>query len=210
MGQKVNPIGFRLSQQFDWQSRWFAGSPKYKDYLLEDVKVRRLLIEKLARAGIAKVGIERTMGKVYVKISVARPGVVIGRGGTGLEELKKYLVTQFTVSSPDQLKVDVEEIKDPDLNAYLVACWVTGQLERRMPHRRVLNQVIERVMLSGAKGVKIMLSGRVGGAEISRSEKLSKGVMALQTLREKIDFASVPALTKYGYIGVKVWINKGE
>lgn len=210
MGQKVNPIGFRLSQQFDWQSRWFANSKKYKDYLLEDVKVRRLLMEKLARAGIAKVGIERTMDKVYVKIFVARPGVVIGRGGTGLEELKKYLAAKFAISSPDQLKVDVEEIKNPDINAYLVASFVAGQLERRMPHRRVLNQVIERVMLSGAKGVKIMISGRVAGAEISRSEKVSKGVMALQTLRKKIDFASVPALTKYGYIGVKVWINKGE
>lgn len=210
MGHKVNPIGFRLGQQFNWKSHWFADGKKYKDYLLEDVKVRRLLMEKLARAGIARVGIERTTDRIYVKIFVARPGVVIGRGGTGLEELKKYLASKLDISSPAQLKVDVEEIKNPDLNAYLVASWAAGQLERRIPHRRVINQGVERVMAAGAKGVKIMLAGRIAGAEISRSEHLSKGVVSLQTLRKKIDFAHVPALTKYGYIGVKVWINKGE
>jgi len=209
MGQKVHPIGFRIGQQYSWQSRWFADDKKYKDYLLEDIKIRRFLMEKLARAGIAKVEIERTTDKIYIRIFVARPGVVIGRGGTGLEELKKYLASKLNISSPAQLKVDVEEIKNPDLNAYLVASWAAGQLERRMPHRRVMNQAVERVMAAGAEGVKIMLSGRIAGAEISRSEHLSKGVVSLQTLRKKIDFAHVPALTKYGYIGVKVWINKG-
>lgn len=209
MGQKVHPIGFRLGQYVDWQSHWFADDKKYKDYLLEDVKIRRLLMKKLARAGIAKVEIERTTDRIHIKIFVARPGVVIGRGGTGLEELKKYLASLLEISSPAQLKVDVEEVKNPDLNAYLVASLVAGQLERRIPHRRVMNQVVERVMAVGAKGVKVMVSGRVAGAEISRSEQLSKGVVSLQTLRKKIDFAHVPALTKYGYIGVKVWINKG-
>ena len=210
MGQKVNPIGFRLGQQFGWKSRWFADGKMYKDYLLEDVKIRRFLMDKLARAGIANVEIERMIGRIHLRLFVSRPGIVIGRGGTGLEELKKYLASKLKIASPAQLKVDVEEVKNPDLNAYLVASWAAGQLARRMPHRRVMNQIIERVIAAGAKGVKVMLSGRVAGAEISRSEQLAKGVISLQTLRKKIDFAHVPALTKYGYIGVKVWINTGK
>lgn len=210
MGQKVNPIGFRLGRQVDWQSHWYASKRNYQDYLLEDVKIRRFLMDRFARAGIAQVRIERTTDKIYVRILVARPGMVIGRGGTGLEELKKALVAKLEVSSPAQLKIDVEEVKNPDLNAYLVGCSVARQLERRMPHRRVINQVVERVMSAGAKGVKVMLSGRIAGSEIGRVEHLSKGAVSLQTLRKKIDFARVPALTKYGYIGVKVWINKGE
>lgn len=210
MGQKVNPIGFRLGQQADWQSHWFADKRSYQAYLLEDVKLRRFLMQRFARAGIAQVRIERTTDKIYVRIFVARPGIVIGRGGTGLEELKKVLASRLEVSSPAQLRIDVEEIKNPDLNAYLVAFSVAQRLERRIPHRRVMNQTADRVMAAGAKGVKIMASGRVGGAEIARVEHLSRGVVALQTLRKKIDFARIPALTKYGCVGVKVWINKGE
>lgn len=210
MGQKVNPIGFRMGRQVDWQSHWFASKGNYKDYLLEDVKLRRFLMQRYARAGIAQVRIERTTDKIYVRVLVARPGMVIGRGGTGLEELKKVLASELEVASPAQLKIDVEEVKKPDLNAYLVATSVARQLERRMPHRRVINQTSERVMAAGAKGVKIMLSGRIAGSEIGRTEHLSKGSVSLQTLRAKIDFARVPSLTKYGYIGVKVWINKGE
>lgn len=210
MGQKVNPVGFRVGRQVDWQSHWFAGRRSYKDYLLEDVKLRRFLMQRYARAGIAQVKIERTTDKIYVKVLVARPGMVIGRGGTGLEELKKVLASELEVTSPAQLKIDVEEVKNPDLNAYLVASSVARQLERRMPHRRVINQASERVMAAGAKGVKVMISGRIAGSEIGRTEHLSKGAVSLQTLRKKIDFARVPALTKYGYIGVKVWINKGE
>lgn len=210
MGQKVNPIAFRLGQQVDWQSHWFANKANYQNYLLEDVKLRQFLMEKLARAGIAQVRIERTSDKIYIRISVARPGMVIGRGGTGLEELKKVLASKLEVAAPAQLKIDVEEVKNPDINAYLVASSVARQLERMIPHRRVMNQVSERVMAAGAKGVKIMLSGRVAGAEIARTEHVSKGAVSLQTLRKRIDFARVPALTKYGYVGIKVWINKGE
>jgi small subunit ribosomal protein S3 len=209
VGQKVHPVGFRIGQKFTWQSRWFADGEKYKHLLLEDIKIRKLLMEKLQRAGIAKVEIERTTDRVHIRVFVVRPGVVIGRGGTGMEELKKFLLTKLKITDPGRLKVDVEEVSNPDLNAYLIAVWISSQLVRRIPHRRVMSRAIERVMSSGAKGVKLVLSGRIAGAEIARKEKLKAGTVPLQTLRAEIDYAHVPALTKYGYIGVKVWINRG-
>ncbi|MBI4058391.1 30S ribosomal protein S3 [Candidatus Gottesmanbacteria bacterium] len=213
MGQKINPRGFRLGTIFTWNSRWFADDRRYKDLLLEDVKLRQILEQKLKNAGLARTEIDRSINRVDITIYVTRPGVVIGRGGTGLEELKKQL-TQFLGKNKrkDSLKIElkVEPVKEPNLDATIVAKTVADQIAKRLPHRRVVNQAIERVMGSGARGVRIMLSGRIAGAEISRREKYQRGTVPLSTIREEIDFASVPSLTKSGYIGVKVWISKGE
>jgi small subunit ribosomal protein S3 len=212
MGQKVNPIGFRIGQGVNWVSSWFAGSGKvYQKNLLEDVRVREFLMNKLKLAGIVAVEIRRSINKMNIILHVSRPGVVIGRGGTALEELKKELEKIVSVPSPDKnLELNVVEIKNPDLFAHLIATQIAEQLKRRFPHRRAVAKTIERVMASGAKGVKVVLSGRIAGAEISRTEKFSQGSIPLQTLRAKIDYAQVPALTKFGYIGIKVWIYQGE
>jgi len=211
MGQKVNPFGFRLAQLKNWKSRWFAGDhKKYKQNLIEDVKIRRFLMKKLKLAGIVSVQIERSINKMKVVLYVSRPGVVIGRGGATLEQLKKELCQMVSISEPEKnLEIEPAEVKEPELSAQLVAIRIAEQLERRFPHRRVVAKTIERVMGAGAKGIKITLSGRIAGAEISRTEKFAEGKVPLQTLRAEIDYAQVPALTKSGYIGVKVWIFKG-
>jgi len=168
-------------------------------------------MEKLKLAGIVMVEIKRSINKMKIVLHVSRPGVVIGRGGSALDELKRSLDKIVGIPDPDKnLQIDVVEVRDPELSAQLVAMRIVEQLIRRFPHRRVVSRVIERVMSSGAKGIKIVLSGRVAGAEISRREKFGQGKLPLQTLRAKIDYAEMPALTKFGYIGVKVWINLGE
>ncbi|KPJ70737.1 hypothetical protein AMJ51_01085 [Microgenomates bacterium DG_75] len=212
MAQKVNPFGFRLKETKQWRSRWFARDPKqYRKNILEDHKIRRYLMDKLALAGIIEVQIERSINKMKITLKVSRPGVVIGRGGSGLELLKKELVKMVSLSEPEKnLELDVEEIKNPELSAQLVATRVAQQLEKRMPYRRVANKAVERVMGAGAKGVKVALAGRVGGTEVGRTETFRKGAIPLQTLRAEIDYAQVPALTRFGYVGVKVWIYKGE
>lgn len=213
MGQKINPHGFRLGVLFTWSSRWFADKNRYKQLLFEDIKVREALFKRLKTAGLAKVDIDRSINKVDVTVYVSRPGMVIGRGGTGLEELKKYITgfLQNKSKGPVKIELKVEPVKEPNLSAQIVATNVSEQLIKRLPHRRVVKQSIERVMGAGAKGVRIMLSGRIAGAEISRREKYQQGTVPLSTIREEIDYASVPALTKSGYIGVKVWIcKKGE
>lgn len=212
MGQKVNPLGFRLPQSKNWHSRWFAADPQvYRKNLLEDVKIRRFLMDKLKLAGIVRALIERSINKVKITLFVSRPGVVIGRGGSGLELLKKQLIKLVSIPDPEKnLELDVIEVKKPELAARLVSLRVAEQLEKRMPYRRVANKTVERVMAAGAQGVKLMLSGRVGGAEISRSEAFQQGKIPLQTLRAEIDYAQVPALTKFGYVGVKVWIYTEE
>lgn len=210
MGQKIHPIGFRLGISTPWQSRWFADSKSYSKYLAEDLKIRKLLLKKLKPAGVASVEIERASNKIKVIIYVARPGVLIGRGGVGLTELKKFLLTELKLKDENSVEVVPMELKSADLSAYLVAQSVAEQLIRRLPAQRVMNQAVERVMRVGAKGVRIVLSGRIGGAEIARREWKQSGAMPLHTLRAGIDFVSVPALTKSGYVGVKVWINKGE
>lgn len=217
MGQKVNPVGFRLALNKDWRSRWFARDRKeYKKNLLEDVKIREFLIEKLKLAGIVRVQIDRFINKTKVTLYVSRPGVVIGRGGAGLELLKKELCKIVSLPDPQKnLEIeDIIEVKNPDLEAFLVAQRVTEQLEKRLPYRRVVAKTIERVMAAGAKGIKITLSGRIAGAEISRREKFGDkggaGTVPSQTLRADIDYAQVPAFTRSGYIGVKVWIYRGE
>jgi small subunit ribosomal protein S3 len=216
MGQKVNPLSFRMPHLREWKSRWFSADKKqYQKNLLEDIKIRRFLLNKLRLAGLAQVQIERSINKMKIILFVSRPGVVIGRGGAGLELLKKELCQIISIAQPEKnLEIEAVEIKNPDLVAFLVAQRIAEQLEKRMPYRRVVNRAIENVMAAGAKGVKIILSGRIAGAEISRCEKFGDkgktGNIPSQTLRADIDFASVPALTRSGFIGVKVWIYKGE
>lgn len=225
MGQKINPKGFRIGTTFTWDSRWFADARHYKELLLQDHTLREMLFARLKPAGLADVEIERSINKVKVTLHVSRPGVVIGRGGVGLEDLKKYIET-FILTDPghpdpyarkqklsqganrSKVEVAVEPVKEPNLNAYLVAVNICDQLIKRMPYKRICNMAIERAMTSGAKGVKILLSGRINGAEIHRREKFQQGTVPLSTIREEIDYAIVPALTKSGYIGVKVWICK--
>ncbi len=206
MGQKVNPFGFRLGGRNTWNSRWFASGDRYKKLLQEDILIRELLMDKLRPAGIARVEIERSFDRRTVAVFVARPGIVIGRGGTGLEELKKSLLGRLNLTETGKLEVRVEEVKRPDLNAYLVGQSAADQLVRRMPFRRVMQSTIERVMRSGAKGARIVLAGRLGGAEIARVEQVREGSLPLSTLRANIDFAKVTAHTKSGAVGIKVWI----
>ena len=210
MGQKINPIGFRVGIVSEWKSRWFASAFKYKEYVIEDLKIRQILLEKLKNAGVSDIQIERSSNKLKVFIYVARPGILIGRGGTGLDELKKFLILKLNIKDKNVLEIVPRDIKSTDLSAYLVAQSVVEQLVKRMSAQRVMNQVIDRVMRAGAKGVRIVLSGRIGGAEIARRERKAAGVIPLHTLRQDIDFVSIPAMTKRGYVGVKVWINKGE
>jgi small subunit ribosomal protein S3 len=213
MGQKVNAKILRLGPVFNWSSRWFEDK-KYKDRLLEDFKIRKSLMERLRMAGISEIEIERSINNLKITAYVSKPGMVIGRGGTGLEELKTYiqknLIKKSNVKNQFKLDIRVEQIKDPNLDAYLVGRNIADQLIRRLPAKRVLNSTAEKVMGSGAKGVRIVLSGRIGGAEIGRREKLQQGTVPLSTIRANIVYASTPALTKKGYIGVKVWINRPE
>lgn len=217
MGQKINPYAYRLPLlgMGGWKSRWFTADPKrYRAYLAEDIKLRQALMQKLAQAGVTEVEIERSLKSIKVRIFVTRPGVVIGRGGTGIEELKKFIykVLGFSLGDKNNPRIDmpVEEVKEPDLNAHLVATKICEQLVRRIPARRVVNKAMERTMAAGAKGIKVLLSGRVGGAEIARKDSYKNGSIPLQTLRADIDYTHVPALTRSGYVGVKVWIYRGE
>nr|MBI5455907.1 30S ribosomal protein S3 [Candidatus Levybacteria bacterium] len=211
MGQKVNPKVIRLVTVNNWSSRWFEDK-NYKETLLEDYKIRKVLMEKLKNAGISEIEIERSINSLKITAYVSKPGMVIGRGGTGLEELKVYLqqnlVKRAGNKSQHKLDIKVEPIKDSNLDAYLVAKNISEQLIKRLPAKRIMASTVEKVMGSGAKGIRIVLSGRIGGAEIGRREKLQKGTVPLSTIRENITYASHPALTKKGYIGVKVWINQ--
>ena len=212
MGQKIHPKGLRIGTVFTWSSRWFADKKQYKKLLYQDVKIRDELFYRLKSAGLSEVEIERSINKIKLTLHVARPGVVIGRGGSGLEELKKFLesfigkLSEGVTDAKQKLELAVEPVKEPNLQAHLVATTIADQLARRFPHRRVGNQAVERVMSAGAKGVRVMLAGRIAGAEIARREKFQAGTVPLSTIREEVDFASVPSLTKSGYIGVKVWI----
>lgn len=213
MGQKVNPHVIRLGTVYSWSSRWFD-ERQYKDVVLEDYGLRTMLMQRLKSAGIASVEIERSINNLRIIIHVSRPGIVIGRGGTGLEELKKAITTFFVKvrgkKAAPKLDIRVEPVKEPNLNAQLVATNISDQLVRRLPFKRILASTAERVMSSGALGVKIVLTGRIGGAEIGRQEKIRVGTVPVSTIRENISYAQVPALTKKGYIGIKVWINRPE
>lgn len=211
MGKKIHPIAFRLGPVYTWSSRWFAPANKYKELVLEDSKIRKALMSKLKTAGVARVEIERSINKVALTIYVSRPGVVIGRGGAGMEDLKKYITKNLLKVNADDKnapKVDirVEPVKEPNLDSYLVAVNIADQLAKRLPARRVIKMSAEKVMASGAKGVRIRLGGRINGAEIARTEKVLLGIVPLSSIKERVDFATYPAYTRSGYIGVKVWI----
>jgi small subunit ribosomal protein S3 len=205
MGQKVNPRSMRLQVDHDWQSRWFA-ERDYATFLIQDLKIRRAIARKLSkRAGVARVDIERSPGQIVVTIHTSKPGVVIGRGGSGAEELKTLL--SALVTAP--VKVSIEEVKKPETNAALVAENVASQLERRISFRRAMKMAVENAMKSGALGAKVGVAGRLNGAEMARREMVSQGSIPLHTLRADIDFAQALARTTYGIIGVKVWVYKG-
>lgn len=211
MGQKIDAKAFRLGPVYTWDSRWFAEGDRYKKLVLEDTRIREILEEKLKKASVGKIEIERSINKIDVVIHTARPGMVIGRGGRGLEEIKRSvesLLEKEKKGKETKLEIKVEPIKKPNLDATIVAQNITDRLEKRIPHKRVVRQTMERVMEAGAKGVKVALSGRIAGKEIARTEKYQQGSVPLSTIREEIDFAKTPALTRSGYIGVKVWICK--
>ncbi len=207
MGQKVNPISMRLQVNKAWSSRWFAGKRSYAAYLEDDIKVRRLIQNKLGgRAAINRVEISRTPNLVTVTINTAKAGVVIGRGGTGAQELKDDIEKIYKTPT----RVNIEEIKKPELYAKLVAENIAHQLERRMSFRRAIKSASAATMRAGAKGIRIQVSGRLNGAEMSRREKEVAGSVPLHTIRADIDYAYVAAHTAAGIIGVKVWVYKGE
>ncbi len=210
MGQKVNPQGIRIGITSDWKSRWFS-KKDFAKQLKEDIKIRELIFRHLKNAAIGSVEVERSVGLVKVIIKTARPGIIIGRGGTGIEDVKKIIKDNFFKQKKLNLKVEVEEIKNMEENAMVIAQNVAEQLEKRMPFRRVLKTTIEQMMENKRiGGIKIEVSGRLGGADMSRREWLAKGNLPLHTLRADIDFAKSVARTTYGVIGVKVWVNRGE
>ena len=205
MGQKVNPHGFRVGIIKDWDSKWFADK-YYEKYLLEDIKIREYIKAKLMLSGISRITIERAAQKTRISIYAAKPGMVIGRQGSNIDVLKNEL-KQFTDSNID---INIVEIKAPDMDATLVAENIASQLERRIAFRRAMKQCVSRTMRMGAKGIKITCGGRLGGAEIARSESYREGSIPLHTLRADIDYGTAEAHTTYGRIGIKVWIYKGE
>ena len=206
MGQKVNPHGARVGVIIDWSTKWYAGKKDFSNNLIEDYNLRKMLKEKLNQAGISHIDLQRAGEKLHVIVYTAKPGVVIGKGGAGVEALKKE-VEEFTGK---QVQLDIIEIKNPDIDAQLVAENIAQQLEKRVSFRRAMKQTIGRAMKSGAKGIKTTVSGRLGGADIARSEGYHEGSIPLQTLRAHIDYGFAEAKTTYGRIGVKVWIYKGQ
>ncbi len=207
MGQKVHPIGFRLGITKDWESKWVAKEKgKYVDFLHEDIRIRNLIKQKYYHAGIARIDIERTLERVNIRIWAARPGLLIARKGAEVKELRR-LLEEVTGKS---VYVNIEEVKYPQLNAQLVAENVASQLERRVAFRRAMKKVINDAMRAGAKGIKVQCAGRLGGADMARTEWYREGRVPLQTLRADIDYGTAVAKTKYGVIGVKVWIYKGD
>ncbi len=206
MGQKVNPCGFRVGVIKNWDSRWFVKKKDFADTLVEDHKIREVLMKKLKAAGVPKIEIERDSNKIRLHIHCAKPGVVIGKGGVEIEKLKAFC-SKLT-SKP--VIINIVEVKNTDLNAKLVAENIAVQLEKRISFRRALKQAMGRSMKAGAKGIKTQVSGRLGGAEIARTEHYHEGTIPLQTIRADIDYGFAEAATTYGIIGVKVWIYKGE
>ncbi len=205
MGQKTNPIGLRLGVIKGWDSNWYGGK-KYAAKLVEDDKIRKYLYARLAKAGVSKIFIERTLKLVTVNINTARPGIIIGKGGQEVDKLKEELKK----ITNKEIQINISEIKRPELDAFLVAQNVAKQIEGRISFRRAVKTSISSTMRLGAEGIKVMVSGRLGGAEMARNETYKEGRIPLHTLRADIDYASVEAHTTYGRIGVKVWICRGE
>ena len=205
MGQKVNPHGLRIGIIKTWDAKWYAGKD-YAKNLHEDIKLRDYLKEKLYTAGVSRVEIERAANRIKVNIHTSKPGMVIGRGGSNIEDLKKKLNALIG----KHVDINISEVKQPDLDATLVAENIASQLERRIAFRRAMKQAVTRTMRMGAKGIKVLVAGRLGGAEIARSEGYKEGSIPLHTLRADIDYGTAEAHTTYGRIGVKVWVYKGE
>ncbi len=207
MGQKISPTSFRLSVNKDWKSRWFSAK-KYPQFLKEDVAVRKFVEKKLKNMSVDKVEIERSPDVLSIVISTARPGLVIGRGGTGIEDLRADIAK--LIKRKTAVRLDVQEFKSPETSAKIMAEQITEQVEKRLPYRRILKQTLAKIMANrDVKGAKIRMSGRLDGKEIARTEHLEEGSLPLQTLRAVIDFAEATAYTTYGTVGVKVWIHKG-
>ena len=206
MGQKVNPHGLRVGVIKDWDSRWYASDEEFSDYLVEDYNIRKYLKKKLASAGVSKIEIERTSVKVKVVIYTAKPGLIIGKGGADIEVTK----AELSKMTGKKVLVDIKEIKRPDRDAQLVAENIAQQLENRVSYRRAVKKCMASTMKAGALGIKAACAGRLGGADIARSEFYSEGTIPLQTLRADIDYGFAEADTTYGKVGVKVWIYKGE
>lgn len=215
MGQKVHPHGLRLGVIYNWSSRWFFSDKKnFRDAVYEDAKIREDLMKKYNFAGITDVSIERAIKKITVVVYSVKPGMIIGRGGKGLEDVKKIIVSHLKSSKKKdkkqkEMKVDIkiEPVKKPFTNSYYVAQTIAEKLVRNFPHRAVVHSTMNRVIEAGAKGIKIQLGGRIAGAEISRREKYFQGTIPTSTIRERVQFAKYPALTKSGYVGIKVWIS---
>jgi len=205
-GQKVNPHGLRIGIIKDWDTKWYANNKNFSEYLVEDFKIRKFIKNKLYSAGISRIEIERAANKVKINVNAAKPGLIIGKGGAGIEELRKQLekMTQKSVL------INITEIKVPELDSQIVAENIASQLEKRISFRRAMKQAMSRAMRLGAKGIKTAVSGRIGGAEIARTEHYHEGTIPLQTLRADVDYGFAEANTTYGKLGVKVWIYKGE
>ena len=206
MGQKVNPVGFRVGINRGWDSVWFAKKKEYGNYLIEDYKIREYIKNNVGNSGVSKVQIERTSKKCIVTIYTSRPGFVIGKKGSDIEKIKKNL-GKF---SKHELSLNIKEVKKPELNSFLVAENIAQQLVKRIAYRRAMKRAIQSALRLGAKGIRVCVSGRLAGNEIARSEWLREGSVPLHTLRADVDYSEAEALTTYGIIGVKVWIYKGE
>ncbi|MFW5713383.1 MAG: 30S ribosomal protein S3 [Brevefilum sp.] len=206
MGRKVHPTGFRLKINKPWKARWYAEGMDYQDQLHQDLAIREKIRKDNDRAGVSDIEIERFPGKVKIYVHTAKPGILIGRGGENVKALRSDLESM----TGEKIDLEVKEISSPDLDAYLVAENIAGQLLRRISYRRAMQRAIQQGMRQGAEGVKVMVSGRLGGAEMSRSVWMREGRVPLQTLRADIDYAKGEALTTYGQIGIKVWIYKGD
>lgn len=207
MGHKINPTSIRLKITDSWKSKWFS-KDSYAQFLEEDVKIREYLEKHLKKAGLVRIDIERSNAGVNVNIKTTKPGLIIGKGGAGIEELKKKLSQKVKVKR--DLRVNIEEVRDINLQAQAIANQIAEQIEKRVAFRRLMKQSLEQIMNAGAKGVKIAIGGRLNGAEIARTEHLSVGKIPLHTLRADVDFARSTAYTTYGTIGIKVWIYKGD
>ncbi len=207
MGQKVNPNSIRLLINDRWKSLWFS-SANYTENLISDLEIRRMLEKKLRDASLSQIQINRDANKISIDIHSSRPGVIIGRGGQGTEELKRMIAKK--IKGNGRIQINIIEVKKPDADANIIGLSVASQMERRIPFRRAIKQAIEKAKNSGVKGIKIVVSGRLNGAEIARSEKASYGTVPLSTFKSDIDYTSVTALTTYGIVGIKVWIYKGE
>lgn len=206
MGQKVHPHGLRVGIINDWDSRWFADKKHFSDNLIEDFKLRKLVKKQLFAAGVPKIEIERKANKIFVAVHTAKPGIVIGRGGADIEKLRKTL----EALTGKDVAINIVEVKSPDINAQLVSENIAAQLEKRISFRRAMKSAMSRAMKLGARGIKTSVSGRLGGAEIARTEHYHEGTIPLQTLRADIEYGFHEADTTYGKLGVKVWIYKGE